>query len=187
MRFLLLSLILLSCSSEKKLRRKYVPSTDNEERITYDWSGDGNPETVILSPALGPGQYRDIVIYRGVMEGESKEIIFTNRNLIPRRARPGATLKLRRDRSFHITVDSSGSGRTSEVVTWKISWKRGRYLLTGYSRDWIDKLDPHDHRTCDVDLRSGRGKRNGKPVKFKPFTVDLIDLNDKFLPSICDF
>ncbi len=51
----------------------------------------------------------------------------------------------------------------------------------------MDKLDPSDHRTCDVNLKRGRGIKNGKSVKFEPLTVDLIDLNERFLPSICEF
>lgn len=164
-----------------------MPSSDNEERISHDWNGDGFPETVLISPVSGGGEYRELVIYRGVPAGSPREKLFSNKSLVPRRARPGATLRLRKDHSFLLTVDSSGSGRDSEVITWKISWKNGRYLLTGIIRDWSDKLDPHDHKSCDVDLRAGRGKKNGKYVKFPPLSVDLIDLNERFIPSICEF
>lgn len=187
MHYLFLFLLFVSCSTEKKFRGKYVPSTDNDERISHDWDKDGYPESVTISPISGPGEYRELAIYRGAPEGIPKERIFSNRSLIPKRARPGGVLKLQKDHSFHLTVDASASGRIGEVITWKISWKRNRYLLTGMVRDWTDKLDPHDHKTCDVDLQTGRGKKNGKLVKFKPLTVDLIDLNEKFLPSICEF
>ncbi len=187
MHYFLLFILLASCSTEKKSRGKNVPSTDNEERISHDWNGDGFPETVMITPVSSGGEYRELVIYRGVPDGSPREKIFSNRSLVPRRARPGATLKLQKNHSFYLTVDSSGSGRDSDVITWKISWKKGRYLLTGIVRDWADKLDPNDHKSCDVDLRAGRGKKNGKHVKFVPLSVDLIDLNERFIPAICEF
>jgi hypothetical protein len=72
-------------------------------------------------------------------------------------------------------------------MTWKISWKRGRFIVTGITRDWTDKLDPNDHKSCDVDLHSGRGLRNGKTVKFSPVTIELIDLNEQIIPEVCQF
>lgn len=187
MHYLLLVLLTLSCSSEKKFRGTYIPSSDNDERISHDWSGDGFPETVIISPPRAADEYRELVIYRGVPEGLPRERIFSNRSLIPRRAKPGPTLRLQKDHTFHLIVDTSESGRTAEILTWKISHKRGHYLLTGLVRDWSDKLDPTDHKTCDVDLENGRGLKNGKRVKFPPLSVDLIDLNERFIPSICEF
>ena len=187
MHYLLIIFLLTSCSTEKKSRSTFVAVTDNEERISHDWNGDGFPETVMISPVSSGGEYRELLIYRGVPDGSPREKIFSNRSLIPRRARPGASLRLNKDNSFSLTVDSSGSGRDSEVIIWKISWKKGRYLLTGIVRDWADKLDPHDHKNCDVDLRAGRGKKNGKYVKFEPLAVDLIDLNERFIPSVCEF
>jgi hypothetical protein len=187
MYYLFFILLFVSCSTEKKSRGSMASLPDNEERISHDWSGDGFPETVMISPFHSGGEYRELIIFRGVPDGHPREKIFSNSSLIPRRAIPGAILKLRKDHSFSLTVDSSGSGRDSDVITWKISWKKGRFLLTGMSRDWQDKLDPHDYKTCEVDLRSGRGKKNGKYVKFEPIAVDLIDLNERFIPSVCEF
>lgn len=185
MRFLFLILV-LSCSSEKKLRGKTIQLPDNEERISYDWNGDGIPETVLIAPINGPEEYRELLVIKGVLEGMPKEKIISNRSLISRRAKPGPTLRLQRNKTFHLTVDSSEIGRTSEVITWKFTWRKGKFFLTGYVRDWSDKLDPHDHRTCDIDLQTGRGKKDGRPVKFQPLRVDIIDINERFLPTICE-
>ncbi len=187
MHYILILLLALSCSSEKKIRGNLTAIHDNDERISHDWNGDGFPETVLITPISGTGDYRELVIYRGVPDGSPREILFKNRNLISRRARPGGSLKLHKDFSFSIVVDATASGRTGEVFVWTFSWKKGRYLLTALVHEWTDKLDPSDHKTCDVNLRIGRGTKNGKPVKFDPFTVDLIDLNERFIPSICEF
>lgn len=185
MRFILV-LLLLSCSSEKKLRGNYAPLPDNEERISHDWTGDGIPETVLIAPVDGPEEYRELMVMKGVLVGATKEKLISNRSLVSRRARPGPTLLLQRNKSFHLIVDSSEVGRTSEVITWKFSWRRGKFFLTGYVRDWSDKLDPHDHRTCDIDLETGRGKKNGRAVRFDPLKVDLIDINERFVPAVCE-
>jgi hypothetical protein len=187
MRHLFIFLLILSCSSEKKSRGIYTRSTDNEERITFDWNGDGLLETVQISPVGSARKFRELDIFLGVLPGVPKEKFLWNKNLIPAKSKPGATLRLTKDHSFLLIVDSSGSGRTGEVITRKISWKKGRFVLTGYIRDWSDKLDPSDHRHCELDLRNGRGTLNGKHVKFEPYTVDLLELNDKFIPPICEF
>jgi hypothetical protein len=187
MRIILVLLLLVSCSTEKKSRKVGPVANDNDERVSHDWNKDGYPETIIITPYHIGEEYRELAIYRGVPEGMASEKIFSNRSLIPARARPGGKLRLQKDHSVFLTVDSSGSGRTQEVITWKINWKRGRYLITGVTRDWSDKLDPNDHQSCDLDLRGGRGFRNGKPLKFEPFTIDLIDLNERFVPAACEF
>ena len=187
MQILILLLLLISCSSDKKLRGNYMQLPDNDERISHDWSGDGIPETILISPLSGPGEYRELMVMRGVLEGMPKEKMISNRSLVSRRARPGPTLRLQKNKTFHLIVDSSEVGRTSEVLTWKFTWRKGKFFLTGFVRDWTDKLDPNDHRTCDIDLPNGRGKKNGRPVKFEPLRVDLLDINERFLPSICEF
>jgi hypothetical protein len=119
--------------------------------------------------------------------GLPKEKILSNRNIIPTRARPGGKLRLLKDRSVLITIDSSASGRTHDVLAWKFRWKLGRFIVTDFTREWMDKLDPRDQKNCELDLRNGRGKLNGKPVKFDPVKVDLVELNREYIPSVCDF
>lgn len=187
LRIILFLILSVSCSSEKKLRAEMTAYPDNDERISHDWNGDGIPEVVQIQPIRSGGEYRELAIYLGVLGDNPRELVFSNRHLIPRRAKPGAKLRLQRDSSFHLTVDSSASGRIAEVLVWKIQYRKGRYVLTGLTRDVFDKLDPNDHKSCNVDLKSGRGKKNGKPVKFEPLSVDLIDLNERFIPAICEF
>lgn len=187
MHYILFLLVALSCSSEKKLRKGFIPVPDTDGRITHDWNRDGFPETVLILPARPAEQYRELVIYRGVSEGTPREVIASNRNLIPRRARPGGTLRLQKDFSFTLSVDSSGSSRIGEIKTWRFSWRKDRFLLTGMTHEWSDKLDPNDYRNCSVDLKRGRGMKNGKLMKFPPDTIELTDLNEKFLPAICEF
>lgn len=175
------------CSSDKKLRSTEVALRDNDERLSFDWDGDGSPEVVTIGSVRGPGEYRELVITEGAPEGERSKRLLINRNLIPRKARPGASIRLQRDKSFVLTVDSSESGRASEVLVWRVQWRKKRFLVTGLTREWTDKLDPRDHRSCVVNLLEGRGKRNGKPVKFPSLLVELNDLNAKFLPDVCDF
>ncbi len=183
----LIVLLSAACSSEKKLRGQMTSFPDNDERISHDWNGDGIPEVIQIQPIRGGGEYRELAVYLGVLGDSPKELVFSNRHLIPRRAKPGAKLRMQRDSSFHLTVDASASGRIAEVLVWKINYRKGRYVLTGITRDLYDKLDPNDHKSCNVDLKNGRGMKNGRPVKFEPLSVDLLDLNERFIPTICEF
>lgn len=187
MQILIFLFLFVSCSTETKLRGRVAELPDNDHRITHDWNGDGFPEMILVSPIAGPEEYRELSVLKGGPDGMPMEKLISNRSLISRRARPGPSLRLEKNKNFVLTVDSSEVGRTSEIQTWKFTWRQGRFKLVGFIRDWSDKLDPHDHRTCDVDLQAGRGIKNGRPVKFDPLKVDLLDINERFLPSICEF
>lgn len=181
-------LLLASCSSEKKSdKKKILVVKDTDVLVGHDWDSDGLQETIQLAPIRETEQFRELVVFQGTPEGMPKQRILSNRNIVPTRARPGGKLRLLKDKSVLLTIDSSASGRNQDVLTWKFRWKDGGFIVTDLTRDWMDKLDPRDRKSCEVDLRKGKGTLNGKPVKFEPVKVELLDLNREYVPSVCDF
>ncbi len=50
-----------------------------------------------------------------------------------------------------------------------------------------DGLDPKAGGACDLNLATGRGMRNGKPVSFIAAPIKLVDWSDEKMPKECAF
>jgi hypothetical protein len=55
-----------------------------------------------------------------------------------------------------------------------------QFLIAGISNSERDPLDPKAGGNCDINLLSGKGLRNGKPIP-------LSDWSDEKLPQECNF
>ena len=69
-------------------------------------------------------------------------------------------------------------GRNRFARTLTVSFRKGAYVVTGFTYSYRDTLDPEAGGSCDYNLITGRGERNGKKVKVKAKTLPLASLED---------
>ena len=81
--------------------------------------------------------------------------------------------------------DSIGRDRWSRRFT--IAFRGGALVVAGYNYEARDTLDPHGGGNCDLNLLSGHGTRNGKPIKLAAGPVPLSAWTDQSAPKSCDF
>lgn len=81
--------------------------------------------------------------------------------------------------------DSVGRDRWSQTLT--IVYRDKQFLIGGISYTARDTLDPKAGGTCELNLLTGKGLRNGKPVQGKPAPIRLADWADDKLPKECSF
>lgn len=78
-----------------------------------------------------------------------------------------------------------GRGRWSQTVT--VIYRDKNFIVAGITREEFDTLDPKAGGSCDLNLLTGKGKRNGKPVETKFGAKKLADWQDGDLPKECVF
>jgi hypothetical protein len=80
--------------------------------------------------------------------------------------------------------DAIGRDRWSRRFT--IAFRGGVLVVAGYDDEARDTLDPHGGGNCDLNFLSGRGTRNGKPIKLAG-PVPLSAWTDQSAPPSCNF
>lgn len=79
--------------------------------------------------------------------------------------------------------EAIGRSRWEQVVT--IAYRDGVFVLAGFAHGHRDTIDPTDFGRCDINLLTGNGIRNGKPLKTAPVRVKLSDWNSRMGMRAC--
>ncbi|MDQ7070035.1 MAG: hypothetical protein Q9M48_04720 [Rhodobacterales bacterium] len=66
-------------------------------------------------------------------------------------------LQLAENGSLQIVSMNISIGRDRWEQTLTIAYRKGRYLLAGFTYDWYDTLDLENSGSCDVNLFNGKG------------------------------
>lgn len=81
--------------------------------------------------------------------------------------------------------DAIGRGRWEQVLT--IVYRDNQFIVAGLTYTSRDTLDPKGGGSCDLNLLTGKGKRNGKSVKHNVKALPLADWDTENLPKECQF
>ncbi len=81
--------------------------------------------------------------------------------------------------------DAMGRSRWSQTLT--VLYRNKEFIVAGVTREERDTLDEKQGGACDLNLLTGKGKRNGKPVATKFAAVKLADWLDEKPPKECSF
>lgn len=82
-------------------------------------------------------------------------------------------------------ANDQGRDRWHKQIT--IAFRDNALVVAGYSYESRDALDPDKGQACDINLLTGTGTRNLKPVKFPSGGVPVARWNDDTVPSPCKF
>ncbi|WP_210484166.1 hypothetical protein [Microvirga antarctica] len=158
--------------------------------VTADWNNDGWFDRAVLvegedaeanlyiylSAMNADGtRRRDLVVqkpdalWRGILWGTQPSLAVTDK---------GALL-------LKSGNDSVGRSRWSQVAT--VVYRNSEFIVAGLTFTSRDTLDPNAGGTCDLNLLTGQGKRNGKAITIPPKATRLVDWQgDDGPPKICD-
>jgi hypothetical protein len=79
--------------------------------------------------------------------------------------------------------DSIGRDRWRQQLT--IAFRHGELVVAGYGYQTRDTLNPRHATHCDLNLLSGHGVVNAKPVKLDAAAPRLTEWSQKSLPETC--
>lgn len=154
--------------------------------LSADLNGDGVPDRVVMSGEDDevdvavylseggrlpdkPTLYKQAVGWKGAMAGTEPSMSATPR---------GSLILVFQN-------DSVGRDRWRQQLT--VAVRNGALVVAGYTYTARDTLDPKNGFTCDVNLLSGKGQRNGKPFAVPTTPLPLADWNDTTIPPECAF
>lgn len=175
-------LVLLSCSTPKGLDPSRLPAQmELEKEIAIDFNQDETEDSVKLLPAPEGSDYHVLEI--SVSNGEK----YQNEKLVYAFSNPGASLEELDNGSFKVIIDHSGAGRSASLREYTISYRDSRFVVSGITVSEYDRIDPNLGGSCDINLLTGKGERNSRPVKLRPQKLDLTKVSFEWLPKECKF
>jgi len=89
--------------------------------------------------------------------------------------------------SLLIKSGNMAIGRNKWEQTLTVVYREKQFVVAGITRSEFDGLDPKAGGSCDLNLLTGKGKRNDKPVETKFPAKKFADWNDGDLPKECSF
>lgn len=123
-------------------------------QVEADLNGDGVPDRAILL-RMKEGDDAMLVIWKG--PDLQHPTVITD--AIIWAGGPGQIpeLHLAENGSLQVISQNYGIGRDRWQQTLTIAYRKGRYMLAGYTYEWYDSLDLENSGSCDVNLFNGRG------------------------------
>jgi hypothetical protein len=89
--------------------------------------------------------------------------------------------------SLLIKSGNEAIGRGRWTLTLTVVYRNKDFVVAGLTRDVRDTLDLKAGGSCDLNLLTGKGKRNDKSVETKFPAIKLADWSDEKLPKECKF
>ncbi len=173
-----------------------APAAANEtyERVlsvvTLSFQADGGTDRAVLVANGDAGA--DLYLYLDVNDGQPDAA--TKPALVKKKAawsgamwgsRP--TLDSNNRGALLIKSGNEAIGRSRWSQTLTVLYRNKEFVVGGVTREERDTLDPKLGGACDLNLLTGKGKRNGKPVATKFAAVKLADWSDEKPPKECSF
>jgi hypothetical protein len=97
------------------------------------------------------------------------------------------SLEISNKGSLLIKSDNTSIGRDRWSQTLTVVYRNKEFVVAGITYNTFDTLKSEAGGSCDLNLLTGKGLRNGKPVETKFPAVKLADWSDEKLPNECKF
>ena len=89
------------------------------------------------------------------------------------------------NRSIKIHTENMAFGRSHWERTYTLSWRGGRLLVAGFTYAFNDTIEHGQSGSCDLDLLTGQGIRNGRKLALSGQRIDLAEWDDSIGMSAC--
>jgi len=189
--WLLISVITAAHCHFSAPARAEAPNFENVlSAVTLDFTGKGQQERAVLVQNKDDGANLYIYLSKDDAESESvlalaemkKGVVFSGSmwGQLP-------SLDVNGKGSLLIKSGNDAIGRDRWTQTLTVVYRNKEFLIGGIAYTERDTLDPKGGGACDLNLLSGKGLRNGKPIEAKLTPIRLADWSDEKLPKECQF
>ena len=150
----------------------------NEEQVVQSQEFKGKPGVVATAHIVKMDDDADasLVITHEKPNDARYYMIIDNPHLgivPPEFAGVGSTLNRAANGSLTIEQLNIGFSRSRWERTLTISYRNGKYVISGFTYSAWDAHNPELGQGCDYNLITGKGIRNGKKVNIKTRALDL--------------
>lgn len=155
--------------------------------ITNDWNDDGGMDRAVL--VLPDNEDDDAGLYLYLSDDASPppQLSIFKPNLVWTGVMWGTIPRLALGKSGSLEVHSMnaaiGRNRWSQKLT--LAYRNKAFVVAGYTYESYDTLQPNYAFSCDINLLTGKGLKNEKPVKVSQPVVKLADWSRESVPKVC--
>jgi hypothetical protein len=169
--------------------RAVAPGFENVlSAVTLDFTGKGQQERAVL--VQNKDDAADLYIYVSKDEAGSESVLALaemKKGIVFSGSMWGQlpSLDVNGKGSLLIKSGNESIGRDRWTQTLTVIYRNKEFVIGGIAYKVRDTLDPKGGATCDLNLLSGKGLRNGKPIKVTLPPLRLADWSDEKLPKEC--
>ena len=159
-----LGLCLISLSSYADTNPSVKPS-DVVSVVTLDMNSDGSMDRAVL--VNNPDETSvDLLIYLGEDAAPKMRLALNKPEIAWTGSMWGQlpSLESNHKDSLLIKSENSAIGRDRWSQKLTVAYRNNEFVLAGYTYDSYDTLDPKAGKSCDVNLLTGKGKKNAKAI-----------------------
>jgi hypothetical protein len=152
--------------------------------VTLSFTNTGQTDRAVL---MAGEEDADLYLYLGTPKGYSAPLIKKAFVYNGSMAGTHPSLAVGRKGSLQVNSENIGVGRNHWEQTLTIVYRNHEFVIGGITYSSRDTLDPDAGGNCDLNLLTGKGTRNGKPVTVTLKPVRVTDWSDELLPKACQF
>lgn len=159
-----LGLCLISLSSYADTNPSVKPS-DVVSVVTLDMNGDGSMDRAVL--VNNPDESSvDLLIYLGEDGAHQMKLALNKSEIAWTGAMWGQlpSLESNNKDSLLIKSENSAIGRDRWSQKLTIAYRNNEFVVAGYTYNSYDTLNPDAGKSCDVNLLTGKGKKDNKAI-----------------------
>jgi hypothetical protein len=159
-----LGLCLMSLSTYADTSPSVKPS-DVLSVVTLDMNNDGSMDRAVLVNNADETSV-DLLIYLGEDGAHQMKLALNKPEIAWTGAMWGQLPSLEKTNKDSLLIKSENSAigrdRWSQKLT--VAYRNNEFILAGYTYESYDTLDPKAGKSCDVNLLTGKGEKNGKLI-----------------------
>ncbi|SOC45695.1 hypothetical protein SAMN05892877_11783 [Rhizobium subbaraonis] len=155
-----------------------------------DWNKDGSPDLVVIARPSEGSDDNGVYIYlaepseaRLQLKVAAPNKVWGNLTLFGQEPAVAALA----NGSIKLTSQNSAVGRDRWEQSLAIAYRNGQFVVAGYTYSSYDTLDPNNTSQCDLNVLTGKGMANGKPVTARAETVTFEAWSDEIGQKACGF
>lgn len=179
---LLLAMLAVPLVGPADARVPGIAPSDILDAAIGDWNKDGRDDLALI--AITDRDDMQVGLYVYLREAETDGSLLTLALTVPDKIWGGRggdggafgqepSIKALANGSIAITTQNYGIGRNRWEHTLSLAYRDGRFLVAGLTFLAFDSLQEEEPLTCDLNLLTGRGIVNDKPVRFAPLSLTL--------------
>ena len=159
--------------------------------VTLSLKGDGSRDRLVL--VAGEPSEADLYVYLDLPDNPAEQarikpaLIKRNVAFSGPMFGQAPSLTVNAKGSLVLTSMNEAIGRDKWTEKVTIAWRKDLLAVVGITYQMHDGLDPKGGGSCDLNLLSGKGLRNGKPVAGPAAPIPLADWDNDNLPEACRF
>lgn len=152
--------------------------------VTADWNGDGDFDRAVL---IEGDEDADLRIYLSNGGEEGMALSVSRPGIAWRGAMWGTvpSLGLNAAGSLQVYSGNQSVGRNRWQETLTIAYRKGRFVVAGFTFESHDTLEPGLNKHCDVNYLAGVGLLDDVPFEVDSLPAEVTDWSPAMVPDQC--